>query len=278
MTQDQVLLIVLVVLVVANVFLIATLPIRMRRRQPATGHVSGRARPLGASVGHDDPGPADDARVVAAIETFVSGASADTSTGQHRPPADRAARATPDPERPSIAPQWPLAELGDPAMWSRTIREESARLARFGHPVTVVMAELQHLSGLADRFGRGIADRVTTEAALSLVSESRAVDRIAWLGGARFGVLLSETEENAASAYVERVRAKADGWLESTGLSIRLSLGWASPTEGGDVAGAAITAEQRMHDAERGPRPGPRIVPRAAGSDPSRPPGRPSRG
>jgi diguanylate cyclase (GGDEF)-like protein len=165
------------------------------------------------------------------------------------------------------APQFDLADLGDPAMWSRAIREESARAARFGHPITVVIADLPRLDGLSDRFGSGIADQVTAEAAQWLASESRAVDRVAWLGGARFGILLPETDEIAAGAWVERVRGVADDWLEATGLSIRLSLGWASPTEGGDVAAAAIAAEQRMHDAERRSRPSPTIIARV-----SRPP------
>lgn len=284
MTQDQVLLTILGVLVVVNVFLVASILLRALRRRR-----SGRQVRVPGSVadlaGRGDPGAVDDARAAAAIEAFVAGVSADALGRDRSPPlTDPTARrreavmsaapemplvplpATEGPpagDRPpwtmpelelarrSVPPEWTLAELADPAAWSRTIREESARVARYGYPVTVVIAELAHLDALVDRFGRGVADRVATEAARSLVSESRAADRIAWLGDARFGVLLLETAEIAAGAYVERVRAAANGWLESTGLSIRLSLGWASPAEGGDVMAAAATAEQRMHDAGR---------------------------
>ena len=150
-----------------------------------------------------------------------------------------------------MTPGSALTELADTATWSRAIREESARVARFGRAVTVVMAELPRLDMVVDRFGRSVADQVATEATRLLVSESRAADRIAGLGDARFGIVLVETDERSAQGYVERVRAATDGWLQSTGLSIRLSLGWASPGEGGDVRTAAATAEQRMHDAER---------------------------
>jgi diguanylate cyclase (GGDEF)-like protein len=304
MTQDQVLLIVLVVLIVGNVLLIATIPFRMRRRrpsatvpdvQPGPPASEGTARPL-ASAGRRNTVPDDDERVIAAIEAFVTGDSEaigrirplETSDAIARPrstgsamapdrsdPPFRRSAAVPDPPPPSYASEWSLAELGDGAMWSRAIQDESARAARFGHPVTVVLAELPRLDGLADRFGPAVVERVVTEAAHTLVAESRAVDRIARLGDARFGVLLPETDEVAARVYVERVRAVADGWLESTGLSIRLSVGWASPAEGGSVAGAAITAEQRMHDAARGTRPTPTIVPpTAAGPGPVRSPRR----
>ena len=40
---------------------------------------------------------------------------------------------------------------------------------------------------------------------------------------------LVETGEIGARSYVDRMRATADAWLGSAGLSIRLSLGWASP-------------------------------------------------
>ena len=143
------------------------------------------------------------------------------------------------------------AGLADPAAWDRTLREESARVARFGRPVTVVMAEIPDLDGVIDRLGRGVADRVVTETARLLVTKGRAADRIAWLGDARFGILLSETEEIRATGYIDRVRAAADGWLESAGLSIRLSLGWASPAEGVDVMAAAAAAHQRMRDVDR---------------------------
>lgn len=284
------------VLVVVNVLLVASIPLRTRRRRQSARQVHVQSGSPAGLTGRADPRTAEDAREVAAIEAFVTGVSANAHD-RSRPPAPPSAmagrreavigaaadrtvvplRATegptadhrapwtiPDLAQPSITPEWTLADLADPATWSRSIREESARVARFGHPVTVVIAELPRLDALADRFGRGVADRVVTEAARLLVSESRAADRIAWLGDARFGVLLLETEEIAAGGYVERVRAAANGWLESTGLSIRISLGWASPAEGGDVTGAAVAAEQRMHDADRGSMPerSPRVASR----------------
>jgi diguanylate cyclase (GGDEF)-like protein len=109
---------------------------------------------------------------------------------------------------------------------------------------------LHSLDDVADRLGRNVADSVVAETARLLVAHGRTVDRIAWLGGARFGVLLVETEEVVALGYVERVRAAADGWFESAGLSIRLSLGWASTVAGGDVVAAAAIAQQRMYDAD----------------------------
>jgi diguanylate cyclase (GGDEF)-like protein len=290
MPQDQVLLSILGVLVLANIVLLASLLLGTRRQRRSWQHQrlqhSGRPGPMDTPIVRtpaDEPGappvvPArgdpradDDPRAAAAIEAFIADVSADAA-GRARPPAPSeviafrreiviadAPTSTPIPLRAGDranandslgAPEWTPAALADHGTWNRGLREESARLARFGRPVTVVIAELPHLDDVTDRLGRDVADRVVTETARLLVTDGRAADRLAWLGYARFGVLLLETEEKAACRYVDRLRAAVDGWLESAGLSVRLSLGWASP-EGGDVMAAAVVAQQRMHDADR---------------------------
>jgi diguanylate cyclase (GGDEF)-like protein len=248
LATDQLPLTILGVLIVAIDAHVVSIALRTRRRRRSTreGRDGLEAPPTG-------PRAAGSAPTAATIEGFVAGVLPDapgTATGPARSDAI-------EPDGDEVTPPAtdgtidPLAALAVPAAWSRAIREESARVARFGHPATVVMAELPRLDALAAGFGREVADRVAMEMARLLVAEGREADRTAWLGQARFGVLLSETEESAAARYVERVRAATDGWLESVGLSIRLSFGWAGPGADGDVIAAAISAEERMHDASR---------------------------
>jgi GGDEF domain-containing protein len=116
-----------------------------------------------------------------------------------------------------------------------------------------VIAELRQLDGVVERLGRQAADRIVSEIAHLMLTEGRSVDRMARLGDGRFGLLLLETDEIAARGYIDRLQAAADGWLESAGLSIRLSLGWAGATEAGDVASAAAAAYQRMAAVDRRP-------------------------
>jgi len=267
--QDQVLLTILGLVVFANVVLVALIPLRarsprqlsrqdrvqsVREREPETVFTrppaAERGRPRVGPSARREPRSDDDARAAAAIEAFVAEVSPDVA-GRTRAPAPSEIAAPTYAPAGLSAPTYAPAGLVDPAAWDRTLREESARVARFGRPVTVVMAEIPDLDGVVDRLGRGVADRVVSETARVLVTKGRAADRIAWLGEARFGILLSETEEVRAPAYVDRVRAAADGWLESAGLSIRLSLGWASPVEGTDVIAAAATAQSRMRDFAR---------------------------
>jgi diguanylate cyclase (GGDEF)-like protein len=135
--------------------------------------------------------------------------------------------------------------------WARSLTEEAARSARYGRPVTVVIAEIDGLDRLTERFGTEASDRLIPPVADALRRNARAADHVARLSGPRFGVLLTETDEVRAINYVERVRAACDRWLEAGAVAVRLSMGWASPPAGGDLAAAVHEAEERMYREQR---------------------------
>src|SRR5437870_2516374 len=142
------------------------------------------------------------------------------------------------------------ARLVDRADWYRAVAAESLRVARFGNPVTVVIAELPHLDALSDRLGRRAADQVVAEIARLIESESRVADPIAHLSHGSFGALLLETGEDGATRYIDRVRAAADDWLENAGLTLRLSLGWA-PAPALPPAGPGLSPGTGRHRSGR---------------------------
>jgi diguanylate cyclase (GGDEF)-like protein len=135
--------------------------------------------------------------------------------------------------------------------WARVVDAEKARSERYERPVTIVMAEVDGLDRLADRFGLESADRLIPPVADAFRRNARAADRVARLGHRRFAVILTETDEVRAVNYVERVRAACDRWLEAGAVSCRLSIGWSSPAAGGDLSSAIRRAEERMHREQR---------------------------
>ena len=262
------------------------------RESPRANVGEDAPRPSAASLAWLGPVPApapdpgedrtgdDDARTAAAIEAFVAGVDRNVGgrggggVGPTAPGAapriDDAVESARSSDRVETAEPTDLAdpveladsiaivdpvEFADPATWDRLLHEEAARVARFGRPVTVVFAECPDLDVVADRLGRVAADRVAAETARLLHAEGRATDRIARLGAAQFAMLLIETDEVEARRYVDRVRAVGDQWLESAGLSVRLTIGWASPGGDGDLDLAAATARERMEAANRRPVP-----------------------
>lgn len=220
----------------------------------------------------------DGARTAAAIEAFVS--SVDRNAGDGEPVTGRSstARSRSADSRTGLPlsttrPGRTAMDEGPPPVaadrgwdtWNRHLREETARIARFGRRATVVLADCPGLDGMAERLGAPASERVAAELARLLVAEGRASDRVAPLGAARFGVLLVETDEDAAQHYVERVRAASDDWLASAGLAARLVIGCASPAPGTDLALAVDTARERMAGPDARPTP----VGRMSGSQPS---------
>ena len=116
------------------------------------------------------------------------------------------------------------------------LQEESARLARFGRPGHRGDRRLSDLDDVTDRLGRDVADRAVTRPRVLLVTDGRAADRLAWLGYARFGVLLLETEERDACRYVDRLPSRRG----------RLAGVWQAVSPA--VAGLGEPRRRRRHD------------------------------
>jgi len=130
--------------------------------------------------------------------------------------------------------------------WNEALRREEQRLARYGCPVTLVVAEIDGLDSVAARLGQGAADRLIPPVEAAIRRNARATDVSARTGHTRFVAMLPETDEVAAINYVERVRSECDMWLEAEGLAVRLALGWAQPIAGGSLADALRLADDRM--------------------------------
>jgi len=131
--------------------------------------------------------------------------------------------------------------------WELRVREEEARLARYRRPVSVVLVELDGLGRLIERLGPDAAERIVLPVGQTLVRQARAADHVARVGRSRFAILMPETDEIQAINYVERVRAECDRWLAAGAVSMRLAIGWACPTPGGDIRTATRLAEDRLN-------------------------------
>ena len=197
--------IVLVVLIGANVVLIALAGARSLLRRRRTGAAGGAGGAMTTIQG--------------------TGALALSPSVVHRGPLGPA---MPDPE-PALRSTDRLTGLLNPIEWSRLVDDENTRHSRYKRSATVVMIELDGLDRLVAALGQPAADRVIAAVAGTIHGHARKSDHVARLGPSRFGVLLPETNEVAAINYVERVRQASDLWLESGAIALRLAIGWASP-------------------------------------------------
>ena len=132
-------------------------------------------------------------------------------------------------------------------VWDEVFRREEHRFARYGRPVTLLVAELEGLDALDAMLGEGEADRLILTVAATMRRSARVADFLARTGRTRFVAMLPETDEVAAINYVERVRSACDMWLEASGVAVRLAVGWAQPIAGGCLADAMRLAVDRMN-------------------------------
>jgi diguanylate cyclase (GGDEF)-like protein len=140
----------------------------------------------------------------------------------------------------------PLTGLEGPAFWRRVLIAEIARAAKYEHPLTVVIAELEGLEDLGAAWGDGLGQHALREAAQCLRRASRASDYCARIGPTRFGVVLTETDEISAINFVERVREAIPRSMPRGGEGLRFSFGWASPKTRESANAMVGRAERRL--------------------------------
>jgi len=99
-----------------------------------------------------------------------------------------------------------LTELYNRRYFALRIDEEVKRHTRFGHPLSLVVLNIDRVKQLdADR-GPALSDEVLREVARQLVKHSRSFTIIARLDGDDFAALLANTPKAGAVTYSQRLR------------------------------------------------------------------------
>jgi diguanylate cyclase (GGDEF)-like protein/PAS domain S-box-containing protein len=106
------------------------------------------------------------------------------------------------------------------------LRQEIARSARYGGPLSVAMGDIDHFKVVNDRFGHQAGDAVLKSLAELMPKNLRQSDTIARWGGEEFTLLLPETRLDVAEMLLNRLRASiADQVIPEIGRAVTLSFG-----------------------------------------------------
>jgi len=99
-----------------------------------------------------------------------------------------------------------LTELYNRRYFALRIDEEVKRHTRFGHPLSLVVLNIDRFEQLNGDRGPALSDEVLREVARQLVKHSRSFTIIARLDGDDFAALLANTPKAGAVTYSQRIR------------------------------------------------------------------------
>ncbi len=130
---------------------------------------------------------------------------------------------------------------------------ELERAARYKHPLSIAMLDLDHFKTVNDTFGHAVGDEALRSVAATIRQALRKQDCVGRYGGEELTVIFPETEANDACAVGERIRAA----VASLGLSnqgrdvpITISAGVASWRVGESLADTLKRADEALYQAK----------------------------
>ncbi len=145
-----------------------------------------------------------------------------------------------------------LTGLANSRRFLAAVDAETARSARYHHPVSLAYFDLDGFKSVNDRWGHDAGDAVLEEVGRVLRQRLRRTDLPARLGGDEFAVLLPETDGPSAREALEKLRADLLGAMDRHGWPVGFSIGVV--TAGGRLTGAedlVREADALMYEVKR---------------------------
>ncbi len=131
---------------------------------------------------------------------------------------------------------------------------ELGRRQRYGHPLSLLMLDMDHFKRINDQWGHAVGDEALRLFADSVQCCLRTQDVAARLGGEEFAILLPETAENVARPVAERIRARMEQTPIATSegnVNATVSIGVAEATDDDDLESLLRRADQALYAAKQ---------------------------
>jgi len=152
----------------------------------------------------------------------------------------------------------PLTGIANRRKMTEQIAGELERARRFGHPLSLLMIDIDYFKRINDTFGHEVGDKAIVEVAKLLTESLRAIDMVARFGGEEFVVLMPETDSDVALLAAERLR-EAAGALRIAGesgavVALTLSVGVASALANGSAdtpSSLLVRADKALYRAKK---------------------------
>ena len=103
-----------------------------------------------------------------------------------------------------------LTGLPNRDAYQQRLEEELSRKARYGGPLTMVVADVDFFKRINDNYGHLAGDKVLQLLAKAMRKSLRDVDFIGRYGGEEFVILMPETNAEEALVATEKLRTKVE--------------------------------------------------------------------
>jgi diguanylate cyclase (GGDEF)-like protein len=115
-----------------------------------------------------------------------------------------------------------LTGVANRAQWDNELARETARAERSRLPLSVALIDIDHFKLINDEHGHRAGDDLLQTAASAWRKVLRVTDLIARYGGDEFGLLLLDTDLDAAREVIDRMRRSTTGSISfSAGIAQR---------------------------------------------------------
>jgi diguanylate cyclase (GGDEF)-like protein len=154
----------------------------------------------------------------------------------------------------------PLTDLFNRRHFNNVIESEVARFVRYGTPVALVLADIDHFKRVNDELGHVAGDAVLRSVSESFVRSVRRADVVTRYGGEEMAIVLTNTGRGGAMVLAERLRTAivvSEIKVAGTAVRVTASFGVAVAESKGEVDAAAVLvrrADKALYAAKRGGR------------------------
>ncbi|MAZ86283.1 MAG: hypothetical protein CL693_01440 [Cellvibrionaceae bacterium] len=130
---------------------------------------------------------------------------------------------------------------------------EWSRWQRYGHPLTMVVCDIDHFKRINDNYGHQAGDRVLQVLSRAVSQRLREVDFMARYGGEEFVILLPETDQQSGFQLVDKIRAVIADTpfrFKQEPVQVTLSMGVVGLKTGDTLESAFARADELLYQAK----------------------------
>ncbi len=152
-----------------------------------------------------------------------------------------------------------LTQLYNRRHFYTCLGQEIDRVERYGHPISLLMLDIDHFKRVNDNFGHQSGDDILAGVAQIVRDVTRKSDIVARYGGEEFSVILPETDVEAAIECAEKIRQAIEDYIfqiqNRQVLQVTVSIGVSSIQQIGkiqedDVKKIIEMADQALYKAK----------------------------